>query len=79
MDKITRTGWPLSEDKIMARGEALQWGIQIDTDGTTWNVTLVGGRLPDWRFSTFEAMIEWLEDENEGLKITRLVGSLFGE
>jgi hypothetical protein len=57
----------------MNRGEPLQWGISIDTDGTRWNVTLAGAHRPDWTFDSFEALIEWLEDQNEGLKIGRMM------
>lgn len=54
----------------MNRGDALQWGLSLDTDGKVFNVTYVGSRVPDRRFETFEAMIEWLEEEWEGLKIS---------
>lgn len=56
----------------MNRGDALQWGIIIDTDGTSWNVTLAGAERPDWKFTSFEDLIAWIEDENEGLKIARM-------
>jgi hypothetical protein len=57
----------------MTRGDALQWGITIDTDGKRWNVTLTTARKPDWTFDTFEDLIAWLEDENEGLKVSKMI------
>ena len=56
----------------MTRGDALQWGITIDTDGKRWNVTLTTARKPDWTFDTFEDLVAWLEDQNEGLKIGKM-------
>lgn len=56
----------------MMRGEPLQWGLSIDTDNKVWNVTYGGSRKPDHVFETFEDLIDWLEDQNEGLKISRL-------
>lgn len=56
----------------MNRGDALQWGIQIDTDGKRWTVMLVGSQRADWTFDTFSALVEWLEDQNEGLQIGRM-------
>lgn len=62
----------------MNRGDALQWGIQIDTDGNHWNVMLVGSQRADWTFDTFSALVEWLEDQNEGLQIGRMKGASNG-
>lgn len=59
------------EEKITDRGGALERGIEINTDGTGWRVTSVDERHY-WQFETFEALIEWLEDQNEGLKISRM-------
>jgi len=59
------------EEKITDRGAPLERGIEINTDGTGWRVTSVGGGHY-WQFETFEALIEWLEDQNEGLKISRM-------
>ena len=56
----------------MNRGEVLQWGLSIDTDTKVWNVTYGGSQRPDHVFETFEDLIDWLEDQNEGLKISRL-------
>ena len=56
----------------MMRGEVLQWGLSIDTDCKVWNVTYGGSQRPDLKFETFEDLIDWLEDQNEGLKISRL-------
>jgi hypothetical protein len=56
----------------MNRGEVLQWGLSIDTDGKVWNVTYGGSQKPDLVFESFEDLIDWLEDQNEGLKISRL-------
>lgn len=56
----------------MNRGDPLQIGISIDTDGKRWCVTLTGAQKPQWTFDSFEAFTEWLEDQNEGLKIARM-------
>lgn len=56
----------------MNRGDSLQWGIEIDTDGQLWNVTVAGSQRPDFTFGSIEAFIEWLREENEGLLIARL-------
>lgn len=57
----------------MNRGDALQRGIIIDTDGRTWNVAIVGSEQPDnWTFTSFEDLVAWMEDEWEGLKIARM-------
>lgn len=56
----------------MMRGEVLQWGLSIDTDTKVWNVTYGGSQKPDLVFESFEDLIDWLEDQNEGLKISRL-------
>jgi hypothetical protein len=60
-------------NEAMNRGDALQRGIIIDTDGRTWNVAIVGSEQPDnWTFTSFEDLVAWMEDEWEGLKIARM-------
>lgn len=56
----------------MNRGDALQFGFELDTDGRQWNVTVNGSQRPDFTFGDIEAFIEWLREENEGLLIARL-------
>jgi FAD synthase len=56
----------------MNRGDFLEWGFSIDSDGKQFNVTLAGSQRPDLRFDTFEAMIEWMEEEWQGLQIKRM-------
>lgn len=57
----------------MNRGDALKWGLSITTDGKVFKVNYEGTSEwaePDHVFDTFEAMIEWLEDQHEGYKIS---------
>lgn len=61
-----------AEKPPRARGDALQWGIQIDTDGKRFNVMLTGSHTPDWTFDSFDEFAEWLAEENEGLQIARM-------
>lgn len=56
----------------MNRGEALQWGIELDCDGSNFFVTVHGSKRPDFRFPDIEAFIDWLREENEGLQIMRM-------
>lgn len=56
----------------MNRGEALQFGFELDTDGRQWNVTVHGSRRPDFTFPGIEEFIEWLREENEGVQIARM-------
>lgn len=56
----------------MNRGDALQFGFELDTDGRQWNVTVHGSTRPDFTFGDIEAFIEWLRDENDGLLISRM-------
>lgn len=56
----------------MNRGEPLTWGITINTTGPYWTVQIAGSQAPDWYFDTWEDLIEWMEDQHEGLKIGRM-------
>jgi hypothetical protein len=56
----------------MNRGDALQWGFELDTDGKQWNVTVHGSQRPDYTFESYEAFKDWLDEEWEGLQIARM-------
>lgn len=56
----------------MTRGESLQWGIEIDTDGKQVFVTVHGSQRPDHTFESYEAFKDWLDEEWQGLQIARL-------
>lgn len=56
----------------MNRGEPLTWGITIETTGAQWTVRLAGSQAPDWYFDTWDELTEWLEDQHEGWKISRI-------
>ena len=64
----------------MNRGEPLNWGITIETIGTQWTVRLAGSLhgKPDWYFDTWDELTDWLEDQHEGWKISRLGGQANG-
>lgn len=55
-----------------SRGDALEWGIQIDSDGKVFTVTQAGAQRADWKFGNIEDLIDWLREENEGLLIKRM-------